>query len=389
MLDQYKNPSNPMAHYEGTGQEIWDQCGGYVGCVDYVFAGAGTVGTITGISRKLKEKDPSIRIIGIDPFGSDLAEPASLNTPGPEFGYQVEGIGYDFIPRVADRSGVDEWIKFGDEKTFPMSRRLIASEGLLVGGSSGSAMAAAIEYIKEHKIGKGKRVVVVCADGVRNYMTKFLNADWMVEHKLMTENECLDLNTTDLVPNTDYGTDKKVSDLELSDMPALNEKSTCQEAISLMKSTHRDQAAMVNAAGKVIGVITVNELMYRVSKKTMTPESTILERINRHFRAVKGDMPLNELVRVLTRAPYAIVAAKSGKERLVTSADMVDFMTGGQVVVEEKAEVVVEEKAEVQPAVVAQAEVVEESYSMMAAKLSMMAAVTGAGAFMYMKNKAN
>lgn len=104
---------------------------------------------------------------------------------------------------------------------------------------------------------------------------------------------------------------------------------------------------MVNAAGKVIGVITMNELMYRLSKGHMKPVSTIVDRINRKFRPVGGDMPLNELVRVLVRAPYAMVAAKSGKERLVTSADMVDFMTAGEVAVAVKEE-------EAQPAVVAQ-----------------------------------
>jgi len=96
-----------MAHYEETGQEIWDQCEGKL---DYVFVGAGTGGTIAGISRKLKEKNPNITIVGVDPFGSILAEPASLNTPGPEGGYQIEGIGYDFMPRVFDRSNIDLWI---------------------------------------------------------------------------------------------------------------------------------------------------------------------------------------------------------------------------------------------------------------------------------------
>jgi cystathionine beta-synthase len=375
MLDQYKNPSNPMAHYEGTGTEIWEQCGGKVGCVDYVFMGAGTAGTITGVSRKLKEMDSNIKIIGIDPFGSDLAEPVELNTPGPEFGYQVEGIGYDFIPRVADRQCVDEWIKSSDEPTFPMCRRLINSEGLLCGGSSGSAMAYAIKYIKEHKIGKGKRCVVVLADGVRNYMTKFLNADWMVEHKFMTEEQCLDLNTTNLVKNTDYGTDKKVKEMNLPDLESLNEKSTCEEAINMMKSMNRQQAAMRDANGNMIGVITINELMYRLSKKHMTLKSTILDRINRKFRAVGDDMPLNELVRVLIRAPYAAINGKSGKQRLVTSEDMVEFMTKGS----QTEEAVKEVKAEVESA----------GWGASMGTVSLAVAAMGVGAFAYMKNNAN
>ena len=118
-------------------------------------------------------------------------------------------------------------MKFGDWASFPMSRRLIRQEGMLVGGSSGTAVAAAIQYIKEHNIGEGKRCVCVCADGIRNYMTKFLNADWMVENGFMNEEQCLDLNTSKLVENKDWGTDMKVSDLKLADIPTLTTSSTC------------------------------------------------------------------------------------------------------------------------------------------------------------------
>ena len=113
-----------MAHYEGTGQEIWDQCEGKL---DYLFLGAGTGGTLTGISRKLKEMNPNIKIIAIDPEGSLLAQPESMNleNPGPEFGQQIEGIGYDFIPRVLDRTLVDEWVKGPDKESYLMARRLM------------------------------------------------------------------------------------------------------------------------------------------------------------------------------------------------------------------------------------------------------------------------
>lgn len=202
VLDQYKNPGNPMAHYEETGAEIWNQCEGKV---DYVFIGAGTVGTLTGISRALKERDPNIKIIGVDPFGSILAEPSELNTPGPVGGYQIEGIGYDFIPRVADRSLVDEWMKIGDEEAFYYARRLIKEEGFLCGGSSGTAMAACMKYIKEHNIGEGKRCVFVCPDNIRNYITKFVSNDWMYEHGFISEQECLERSTPKLIPNKVWG----------------------------------------------------------------------------------------------------------------------------------------------------------------------------------------
>ena len=197
-LDQYCNPSNPMAHYEETGEEIWQQCEGKI---DYVFLGAGTGGTLTGISRKLKEKNPNIKIIAIDPEGSILAEPASLNGPGPEGGQQVEGIGYDFIPRVLDRSLTDFWIKAPDKESYIWARRLLREEGLMCGGSSGSAMWGAIDYIKKNNIGAGKRCVVLLPDNIRNYMTKHLNMDWMYERNYISEKENANAAVSDLVPN--------------------------------------------------------------------------------------------------------------------------------------------------------------------------------------------
>lgn len=184
ILDQYINPSNPLAHYEGTAEELIYQCDGKI---DYLIASAGTGGTITGIAKKLKEKIPGIKVIGVDPHGSILAQPETLNTTTE--GYQVEGIGYDFIPDVLKREYIDEWVKTSDQPSFIMARRMIRQEGLLCGGSSGSTMYAAIDYIKKNNIGKDKRVVVICADSVRNYMTKFLSDEWMIENGFMAAPE--------------------------------------------------------------------------------------------------------------------------------------------------------------------------------------------------------
>lgn len=168
ILDQYSNPSNPAVHYEETGQEILDDLKGKV---DMVVMGAGTGGTITGVARKIKEHCPRAIIVGADPVGSILAGGTCIAT------YQVEGIGYDFIPDVLDRSVVDQWVKTEDGPSFKLARRLIREEGLLCGGSSGTALFAALQAAKSLKA--GQKCVVILPDGVRNYMTKFIDDNWM------------------------------------------------------------------------------------------------------------------------------------------------------------------------------------------------------------------
>jgi cystathionine beta-synthase len=157
-----------LAHYYGTAEEIYAQCGGKL---DMFVAGVGTGGTIAGIGKRLKELIPGIQIVGVDPYGSILAQPESLNHEGVH-SYQIEGIGYDFVPDVLDRSVVDFWIKTNDKEAFLMSRRLIREEGLLCGGSCGTAVVGALLAAK--KLQKGQRVCVLLPDSVRNYMTKFL-----------------------------------------------------------------------------------------------------------------------------------------------------------------------------------------------------------------------
>mmetsp|Transcript_25905 Transcript_25905/g.51613 ORF Transcript_25905/g.51613 Transcript_25905/m.51613 type:complete len:452 (+) Transcript_25905:75-1430(+) len=178
ILDQYSNPSNPLAHYEGTAEEIWQQCSGKV---DMLVAGVGTGGTISGIAKKLKEYNPNILVIGVDPEGSILAQPEPMNDAHRLESYEVEGIGYDFIPGVLDHRLVDKWYKSNDANSLLMMRKLIRREGLLCGGSSGAAVSCALDAAAKY-LKPGQRCVVILPDSVRNYMTKSLSDDWMVDH---------------------------------------------------------------------------------------------------------------------------------------------------------------------------------------------------------------
>lgn len=184
VLDQYKNPANPLAHYEGTAEEIFEQTGGKL---DYMVMSAGTGGTVTGTGLKLKELMPNCKIVAVDPHGSILAVPDSMNDgsartgQGRLQGYHVEGIGYDFVPTVLDQGVVDHWVKTDDDESFAMGRNVVRHEGLLIGGSCGATMAGAYKFIKENNIGAGKTVGVLFADSSRNYMSKFMDDDWLAK----------------------------------------------------------------------------------------------------------------------------------------------------------------------------------------------------------------
>jgi len=169
ILDQYGNPDNPLAHEYGTAEEIWTQTEGKITAV---VAGAGTGGTITGLARGLRKHNPNVKIVAADPYGSILALPKELNQKHADEAYKVEGIGYDFVPDVLDRETVDHWYKTDDREAFAYARRLIAEEGLLVGGSSGSALAAMVKSIHELGLGKRDVVVVILPDSIRSYLSK-------------------------------------------------------------------------------------------------------------------------------------------------------------------------------------------------------------------------
>lgn len=168
ILDQYTNPNNPGIHEHVTAQEIIDDMGENLAMVVMT---VGTGGTITGVARHLKRALPKIKIVGVDPIGSILGGGDFIQP------YLVEGIGYDFIPKVLDNTLVDRYIKINDKNSFHMARRLIKEEGLLVGGSSGAAVWGAQQAAQSLK--KDERCLVILPDTIRNYLTKFVDDAWM------------------------------------------------------------------------------------------------------------------------------------------------------------------------------------------------------------------
>jgi cystathionine beta-synthase len=356
ILDQYSNVDNPNAHEFGTAQEIWEQTGGQITAL---VAGAGTGGTITGIARGLKKHNQDIKVIAADPHGSILALPEILNQDHVNEGYKVEGIGYDFIPDVLDQHIVDKWYKTDDRQSFHLARRLISEEGLLVGGSSGSAMAAMLLAVKEYGFKKGDVVVVVLPDSIRSYLSKFADDDWLAANNLLPVNG---------VESTVNGNgDKKSSDpyegatiaaLRLKPVTSVGATSTCSEAIETMRDKGFDQLPVLSANGnKLVGLVTLGNLLSYISSGRATAQSPVsdvmfdfarLDEIvtdprefaspinpgkRRQFVEITKDTPLTTLSKFFEWNSAAVVTEKSDDSKslsqpiaIVTKVDLLTWM---------------------------------------------------------------
>ncbi|OQV11038.1 hypothetical protein CLAIMM_14943 [Cladophialophora immunda] len=308
ILDQYGNPDNPLAHELGTAEEIWQQTKGTVTCV---IAGAGTGGTITGLARGLHKHNRSIKIVAADPQGSILALPSSLNEEFANQPYKVEGIGYDFIPDVLDQSVVDKWYKTDDRDSFHYARRLIAEEGLLVGGSSGSAIAATVEAARELKLGKDDVVVAILPDSIRSYLSKFVDDDWLAANNLLPptpppEPSSPQLSRTQSIKQDDTFHGARVRHLRLKPVQTVTSDSPCSSAIEVMREKGFDQLPVLAPKGskRLVGLVTLGNLLSRIS----------------HGRAT-GQSPVSDVMFDFSKISEVTVDHTDFSELMATSAD--------------------------------------------------------------------
>src|SRR5207342_3319742 len=225
--NQYFNPENPATHYETTGPEIWRQTDG---AIDVFVAGVGTGGTITGVGRFLKEQNPAVTVVGADPEGSVY----SGDAPRP---YLVEGIGEDFWPATFDPSVVDRYVKVSDRDSFRTARAVTRQEGILIGGSAGSAVFAALQVARE--LDETKTIVVLLPDTGRQYLSKVYSDSWMLQHGMLDRpdvirvEEVLMAKHGELPPLITVGAHDKVrqaverlQEADISQAPVVREQST-------------------------------------------------------------------------------------------------------------------------------------------------------------------
>ncbi|XP_075983128.1 cystathionine beta-synthase-like isoform X2 [Anticarsia gemmatalis] len=325
LLNQFVNHVNPRVHYDSTGQEIINA----LDKVDMFVAGAGSGGTISGAGLKLKDHNPDCIVVAADPVGSITINPLNKRQPS-----LVEGVGAhdqrELI--VMDPSVVDHVEVINDQESFLMARELAKTEGLLCGGSSGLAVAAAIKAAKALNIGAGKRVVVVLPDGIRNYMTKFVSDQWMEAHLFM-----------DPPQRSMWWWKQPISLITLRHKyPKIHTKYTCTQALALMENVNI--AAVINEKGHFIGAVTKDSLRNFATNPTKLPDTTTEEfdfndPVTKHLvlgtyklalNGEKGVPTIGLLSRVLDITPFVVIGY-NGEENDSSYFIYKDIITGDEV----------------------------------------------------------
>jgi cystathionine beta-synthase len=313
--NQYHNPANPEAHYLSTGPEIWAQTKGEV---DVFVAGLGTGGTISGTGQYLKEKNPNIKLVGVDPVGSlyyDFVKSGRITKP---FSYKVEGIGEDFFPSTMNLKILDDIVRVDDKECFLMTRDLTRLEGLFVGGSGGAAVAGAVKWAKEHGK-KGQRILVFLCDAGQKYVSKIFNDDWMRENGFLEEHA--GLGTVRDVLGARYR--QKLVSATVS--------TTVRDAIAILKDGGISQLPVVDG-GKLRGIVAEVDLLRHLVSGKKTLESPVGEIAEGDYATVTPDTKIELLQSALADAKVAMVTENDDLVGIITKIDLIDFLArAGQV----------------------------------------------------------
>jgi cystathionine beta-synthase len=306
--NQYFNPENPQAHYETTGPELWEQTEGRI---DVFVCGMGTGGTITGASRYLKERKPGMLTVGADPEGSLYS-----GAIGP---YKVEGIGEDFIPGTMDLSVVDRIVRVSDRDSFTLARRLTREEGILVGGSAGTALYAALEVARE--LPEDRLVVVLLPDTGRNYLSKIYSDDWMRQYGFLGR-----------FPRHRVRSVLAVGQRSLPKLVAISSKEKVGRAIDMMQEYGISQMPVtedgqVAGAQRFVGSIQERSLLDRVYRDPGLIETAVGAAMESPFPEIAAGAHIDEAFAALLGGVPALVVVEDGAPLgVITRVDLLEFI---------------------------------------------------------------
>jgi cystathionine beta-synthase len=293
--NQHYNDDNPAAHYRTTGPEIWEQT---KGTVTHFVCSPGTGGTVTGVGRYLKEKNPAIRVVCGDPVGSIYAEYARTHQKGPGGPYKVEGIGGDKIPSALDFGVVDEWLTVSDADAFRTARRLTREEGIFVGGSAGLNVCSALDVARRLD-DPGACVVTILCDTGERYLSKLYDDTWMRENQLLeaervTAGQLLQRHPEEVPP-----------------LVSVAPSSNVRQALNLLSTWGLSQLPVVDG-NESVGSISEG-LMARVLEDAKILERPVSEVMSGPFPVVDGDVPLHRLVSMLSKESPAALVREDGR----------------------------------------------------------------------------
>ncbi|ROO51694.1 cystathionine beta-synthase [Micromonospora sp. Llam0] len=304
--DQYANPANPQSHYEGTGPELWTQTEGRI---THFVAGVGTGGTISGVGRYLKEvSGGAVRVVGADPEGS-------VYSGGSGRPYLVEGVGEDFWPQTYDRSVCDEIVEVSDQESFELTRRLAREEGLLVGGSCGMAVAAALRVAG--RAGPDDVVVVLLPDGGRGYLSKIFNDEWMARYGFLGI-EAAEPTVGDVLAAKPGG---------LPELVHVHPTETIRDAVDYMREYGISQLPVLKAeppvvTGEVAGSIAERDLLDALFSGKAQLHDTIERHMAPPLPMVGGGQPVRDAVALLAGTDAALVLVDGKPRGVITRQDL-------------------------------------------------------------------
>jgi cystathionine beta-synthase len=312
--DQYSNMANPQAHYETTGPEIWQQTGGQL---DAVVITLGTGGTVTGTARYLKEQNRDIRIVGADPEGSIYSQPDSVHP------YLVEGIGEDFYPETMDLSVIDDMVTVSDRDSFLTARRMAREEGLLVGGSGGTAVAATLEVARGY--GSDATVLTLIPDSGRAYLSKFYDDNYMLEHGF--------LERTAPPPTVDRVLiHARGEHADFPELVVIEASHKVGEAIELMQRYSISQLPVVRAKpadslADVVGSLQERGLLDRVFKNPDALNEDVAQAMQPPLHVIEAGESIDRVFADLTAGSPAVLVSRDGRPAgVLTRSDLLEFL---------------------------------------------------------------